>query len=78
MSNIRLLINKISSDSLILPKEVKLSGALKVVRWKSFPLDDLPLPLDKVVDIQMIESKMKQLWNGVQVRLMLLCFAVTL
>ena len=60
-----------SSESLIIPRGVKLSCSLKVVRWKSFPFENLPLSLDKVVDIQVTESKIKQLWKGIQVRLML-------
>ncbi|XP_054776959.1 disease resistance protein RUN1-like isoform X2 [Prosopis cineraria] len=58
---------------LILPWEVKLSydlkcfpRAIKVVQWYSFPLEALPLqiPLDKLVDINMHRSKIKQLRNG--------------
>ncbi|KAI9073803.1 hypothetical protein K1719_044250 [Acacia pycnantha] len=41
-------------------------GALKFVRWPSFPLEALPLPLDKLVHIEMPQSNIKQLWNGIK------------
>ncbi|KAI9126587.1 hypothetical protein K1719_002183 [Acacia pycnantha] len=44
----------------------KLSGALKFVRWPSFPLEALPLPLDELVHIEMQYSNLKQLWNGIK------------
>ncbi|KAI9094474.1 hypothetical protein K1719_026699 [Acacia pycnantha] len=44
----------------------KLSGALKFVRWPSFPLQALPLPLDELVHIEMQCSNIKQLWNGIK------------
>ncbi|KAI9071757.1 hypothetical protein K1719_046277 [Acacia pycnantha] len=44
----------------------KLFGALRFVRWPSFPLEALPLPLDELVHLEMPESKIKQLWNGIK------------
>ncbi|KAI9117082.1 hypothetical protein K1719_012081 [Acacia pycnantha] len=44
----------------------KLSGALKFVRWPSFPLEALPLPLDELVHIEMPHSNIKKLWNGIK------------
>ncbi|KAI9073798.1 hypothetical protein K1719_044245 [Acacia pycnantha] len=67
MCNLRLLI--ISSE-LKLPMGLKcFPVALKVIRWRSYPLETLPVgtKLDKLVDIQMPFSKIKR-WNGLQVK----------
>ncbi|XP_028801699.1 disease resistance protein RPP5-like [Neltuma alba] len=70
MSNIRLLFINLMGDNLfIFTRGLKFfAGGLKVVQWPSFPLEALPLetPLYKLVDIQMPESKIKQLWNDIQ------------
>lgn len=68
MSYIRLLIIQNYDDQLILPKRLELSSALKVVCWQQFSLETLPLSLDKIVDIEMQYSKVKQFWNATQVR----------
>ncbi|XP_054796179.1 disease resistance protein RUN1-like [Prosopis cineraria] len=65
MCNLRLLI--ISSE-LKFPRGLKcFSSALKVIRWRSYPLETLPIgnQMDKLVDIQIPFSKIK-LWNGMQ------------
>ncbi|XP_054798458.1 uncharacterized protein LOC129303275 isoform X2 [Prosopis cineraria] len=66
MNNIRLLIIEDRHHALILPRGLKFSSALKVVCWRQFPLETLPLPLDKLVHIEMQDSKIKKLWNGEQ------------
>ncbi|XP_054797621.1 disease resistance protein Roq1-like [Prosopis cineraria] len=66
MSYIRLLIIQNYDDQLILPKRLELSSALKVVCWQQFSLETLPLSLDKIVDIEMQYSKVKQFWNATQ------------
>lgn len=71
MCNIRLLI--ILSD-LHLPRGLKrLPSALKVLEWLGYPLKALPLGnLDKLVSLKMHSSKIKQLWNGIQVKSVML------
>nr|WIL59978.1 nodulation protein [Melilotus officinalis] len=64
MGNLRLLI--ILCD-LHLSLGLKcLSSSLKVLVWWGYPLNALPLgvQLDELVHLQMINSKVKQLWNG--------------
>ncbi|KAK4278794.1 hypothetical protein QN277_016593 [Acacia crassicarpa] len=64
MSRLRLLLLNCPTDA---PTGLKkLSGALKFVRWPSFPLEALPFPLDELVHIDMQYSNIKQLWNGVK------------
>ncbi|KAL5076220.1 hypothetical protein RYX36_015204 [Vicia faba] len=66
MSNLRLLI--ILCD-LHLSLGLKcLSSSLKVLIWRGYPMNTLPLgvQLDKLVHLQMVNSKVKQLWNGTQ------------
>ncbi|XP_061359126.1 TMV resistance protein N-like isoform X2 [Gastrolobium bilobum] len=66
MCNLRLLI--VLCD-LHLPLGLKcLSSSLKVLVWSGYPLNALPLgvQLDELVHLQMINSKVKQLWNGTQ------------
>ncbi|KAI9073720.1 hypothetical protein K1719_044319 [Acacia pycnantha] len=68
MSNIRLLILGPKNYMLTiinLPRGLKLSSALKVVRWTHFKLNAVPLenPLEKLVHIEMPNSRIKQLWN---------------
>ncbi|XP_054797795.1 disease resistance protein RUN1-like isoform X3 [Prosopis cineraria] len=54
MNNIRLLIIDGLFHELILPRELELPSALKVVCWPQFSLEALPFPF------------IKQLWNGRQ------------
>ncbi|KAI9094453.1 hypothetical protein K1719_026678 [Acacia pycnantha] len=74
MSNIRLLIlhwkNVLCGMSRVnSPRGLKLSSSLEVVRWSHFELNALPLenPLKKIVHIEMPNSRIKQLWNGIQI-----------
>ncbi|KAI9094465.1 hypothetical protein K1719_026690 [Acacia pycnantha] len=74
MSNIRLLILspktfKHRTSRVNSPRGLKLSSALKVVRWSYFELDALLLenPLEKLVHIEMRNSRIKQLWNGIPI-----------
>ncbi|KAK4278726.1 hypothetical protein QN277_016533 [Acacia crassicarpa] len=70
MSNIRLLIFSLKEFSTVKsPRGLKLSSALKVVRWPNFQLNALPLenPLEKLVHIEMPNSQIKQLGNGIQI-----------
>ena len=67
MCNLRLLI--VLCD-MHLPLGLKcLPISLKVLVWWGFPLKTLPLDvqLDELVHLQMINSKVKQLWKGTQV-----------
>ncbi|KAI9073246.1 hypothetical protein K1719_044797 [Acacia pycnantha] len=64
MSRIRLLL--FNCPPIVPTGLKKLYGALKFVRWPSFPLEALPLPLDELVHIEMEHSNMKQLWNGIK------------
>ncbi|CAI8597809.1 unnamed protein product [Vicia faba] len=43
-------------------------SSLKVHIWRAYPMNTLPLgvQLDKLVHLQMVNSKVKQLWNGTQ------------
>ncbi|XP_061338269.1 TMV resistance protein N-like [Gastrolobium bilobum] len=66
MCNLRLLV---VLRNLHLPFGLKcLSSSLKVLVWCGYPLNALPLgvQLDKLVHLQMNNSKVKQLWNGTQ------------
>ncbi|XP_057445500.1 TMV resistance protein N-like isoform X2 [Lotus japonicus] len=66
MCNLRLLV--VLCD-LHLPLGLKcLSSSLKVLVWWGYPLNALPLKaqLDELVHLQMINSKVKQLWKGTQ------------
>ncbi|KAI9073719.1 hypothetical protein K1719_044318 [Acacia pycnantha] len=73
MSNIRLLIlspkNFMLTSRVNSPRGLKLSSSLKVVRWSNFKLNAVPLenPLEKLVHIEMPNSRIKQLWNGIQI-----------
>ncbi|KAK4278789.1 hypothetical protein QN277_016588 [Acacia crassicarpa] len=67
MSKIRLLI--LNCETKIHPVAFSISGALKFVRWPYFPKEALPLLWDEpieLVHIEMPNSKMKQLWNGIK------------
>ncbi|KAI5406819.1 hypothetical protein KIW84_053187, partial [Lathyrus oleraceus] len=64
MCNLRLLI--ILCD-LHLSLGLKcLSSSLRVIVWRGYPMNTLPLgvQLDKLVHLQMVSSKVKQLWKG--------------
>lgn len=67
MCNLRLLI--ILCD-LHLSLGLKcLSSSLRVIVWRGYPMNTLPLgvQLDKLVHLQIVSSKVKQLWKGTQV-----------
>ncbi|KAK4278772.1 hypothetical protein QN277_016572 [Acacia crassicarpa] len=65
LSGIRSLFLHCSID---LPRGLmKLSCGLKFVKWPSFPLEALPLPLDELVHLEMQQSNMKRLWNGIKI-----------
>ncbi|QCD96990.1 maintenance of ploidy protein MOB1 [Vigna unguiculata] len=64
MSNLRLLmiLNKLQ-----LPLGLKcLPSGLKVLVWKEYPLESLPVgaQLDELVELHMCQSKIKHLWGG--------------
>ncbi|XP_057445509.1 TMV resistance protein N-like isoform X2 [Lotus japonicus] len=66
MCNMRFLI--VLCD-MHLPLGLKcLPSSLKVLVWWAYPLNALPLEvqLDELVHMQMINSKIRQLWNGTQ------------
>ncbi|KAI9114546.1 hypothetical protein K1719_014244 [Acacia pycnantha] len=65
MSRLRLLFVDYSPIK-VHPRLKKLSGALKFIRWTWFPLETLPLPLDDLVHIEMPQSNLTQLWNGIK------------
>jgi hypothetical protein len=48
-----------------------LSSSLKVLVWWGYPMNTLPLgvQLDELVHLQMINSKVKELWSGNEVRI---------
>jgi len=67
MSNLRLLmiLNKLQ-----LPLGLKcLPSGLKVLVWKEYPLESLPVgaQLDELVELHMCQSKIKHLWGGTKV-----------
>lgn len=69
MGNLRLLI--ILCD-LHLSLGLKcLSSSLKVLVWWGYPMNTLPLgvQLDELVHLQMINSKVKELWSRNEVRI---------
>ncbi|RDX97204.1 TMV resistance protein N, partial [Mucuna pruriens] len=64
MSNLRLLM---ILNKLHLPLGLKcLPSGLKVLVWKEYPLESLPVgaQLDELVDLDMCHSKIKHLWRG--------------
>ncbi|XP_054796561.1 TMV resistance protein N-like isoform X2 [Prosopis cineraria] len=76
--NLRLLVIR---RRLELPNGLKcLSSALRVIQWQFCPLEALPLgtPLNKLVDIEMQQSNIKQLWYGVQLVSVNLCGCTSL
>jgi hypothetical protein len=67
MKNLRLL--KISNVHL--PQGLNyLSGELRFIHWNRFPLESIPtsFELDKLVELNMPCSLIKQLWKGIKVR----------
>ena len=48
-----------------------LPNSIKVLEWWEYPLQSLPLgvKLEKLVELKLRGSKIKQLWNGSQVRM---------
>ncbi|KAI5406815.1 hypothetical protein KIW84_053184 [Lathyrus oleraceus] len=66
MYNLRLLI--ILCDLHLSLGLTCLSSSLKVLIWRGYPMNTLPLgvQLGKLVHLQMVNSKVKQLWNGTQ------------
>ncbi|KAI9114631.1 hypothetical protein K1719_014329 [Acacia pycnantha] len=67
MSKIRLLI--LNCETKVHPVTFSISGALKFVRWPHFPREALSLPLDELVElvhIEMPNSNIVQLWNGIK------------
>ncbi|KAK7257138.1 hypothetical protein RIF29_30891 [Crotalaria pallida] len=70
LCNLRVLI---ILCNLHLPLGLKcLSSSLRLLEWKGYPLQDLPLglPLDELVHLKMHCSKLKRLWSGTQVRIL--------
>ncbi|XP_028778717.1 disease resistance-like protein CSA1 [Neltuma alba] len=69
MSNLRLFLCTTLDNPFIFPSEWKfLAGALKVVMWQYSPLKALPLEtqLNGLVEMDMSDSKIKQLWSNKQ------------
>ncbi|KAI9117798.1 hypothetical protein K1719_011213 [Acacia pycnantha] len=64
MSRLRLLL--LNRQANVPTGLKKLSGALKFIRWPSFPLEVVPFPLNELVHIEMPESNIKQLWDGIK------------
>ena len=71
MHNLRVLII-LDGLHLLLPLGLKcFSNSMKVLEWSEYPLQSLPLgvKLEKLVELKLHQSKIKQLWNGSQVRM---------
>jgi hypothetical protein len=71
----RLRILKLQNINL--SQEIKyLSNELRYLEWCRYPFKSLPSTFqpDKLVELHMRHSSIKQLWEGVRVRLLLFCY----
>lgn len=70
MTNLRLLI----INSVQLPEGLEyLSNELRMLEWHGYPSKSLPSnsQLDKLIELNMHNSDMEQMWEGVKVRLLI-------
>ena len=84
MKNLRFLkigyVHPLIGGPIQLPQGLSyLSSELRIIDWYGYPLKSMPTNFqpNKLVELRMHNSDIKQLWKGIMVRfsLMLICFS---